>query len=82
MSDDPVHDNLDLNRLSKQADEIIEQVTEWAELGAQINVSAYRNQDPSRSDTQRRISSETVPVDIAGRHLRIRCFSWEPSVSS
>ncbi|TMT81377.1 transposase [Haloterrigena sp. H1] len=51
MSDTPDIDDLDLdrvlNQLSKQADDVLEEGTDWAELGQQIDVpSTYRNQDP------------------------------------
>ncbi len=50
MSDLPSVDDLDLerplNHISKQADEIIETGTEWANLGEQLDVSFYRREDP------------------------------------
>lgn len=51
MSDDlPDVDDLDLERahnlLSRQAADIIEQGTEWPELGENLDVSDYRREDP------------------------------------
>lgn len=50
MSDRPSIDNLDLEQvrspLAKQADDVIETGTEWPELGAELDVSRYRNRDP------------------------------------
>ncbi|MFP8890691.1 transposase [Natrialbaceae archaeon A-CW2] len=50
MSDPPSIDDLDLertlNRLSKQADEIIDNDTDWVELGQELDVSMYRHDDP------------------------------------
>ena len=50
MSDPPTIDDLDLeqplNRISKQADEIIDNDTDWVELGQELDVSMYRHDDP------------------------------------